>query len=84
MKKLFKLILTVIVIYAIVNYAPKLIHKCDSCDEWFLGTGYEANMIADVVSDDDQTICKACAEKQHTIETTLGKSLDDYKKKLFD
>ena len=48
-----------------------------------MGTGYEANIIADVVSDDDQTICKDCAEKQHAIETTLGKSLDEYKKKLF-
>ena len=83
MKKLIKLLLTIVFICAIVYFAPKLIHKCDRCETWFVGTGYEANIIADVVSDDDQTICKDCAEKQHAIETTLGKSLDEYKKKLF-
>ena len=84
MKKLFKLLLTVAFICAIVYFAPKLVHKCDGCDKWFVGTGYEANVIADVISDDNQTICKTCAEKQHAIETALGKSLDDYKKNLFE
>ena len=84
MKKIFRFILIVALICAAVYFAPKLVHKCDGCDEWFFGTGYEANILADVVSDDDQTICKLCAEKQHAIETTFGKSLDDYKKKLFE
>lgn len=83
MKKLIKLLLTVVLICAIVYFAPKLVHKCDDCEEWFAGTGYEANVLADAVTGDDQTICKNCAEKQHTIGTTLGKSLDDYKKPLF-
>ena len=60
MKKLFKLLLTIVFIGAIVYFAPKLVHKCDSCEEWFVGTGYEANVIADVIadviSDDDQVI----------------------------
>ena len=64
MKKLFKLLLTIIFICAIVYFAPKLIHKCDDCEEWFVGTGYEANVIADVITDDDQTICKQRREKQ--------------------
>ena len=84
MKKLFKLIWTVVVICAIVYFGPKLVHKCDSCDKWFVGTGYEANIVADVLTDDNQTICKTCAEKQHIIETTVGKPLDDFKKGLFD
>ena len=84
MKKLFKLLLTIVFICASVYFAPKLVHKCDSCEKWFVGTGYEANVVADVVSDDDQTICKTCAEKQHVVGTTFGKSLDDYKKKLFE
>jgi len=83
MKKLFKLLITIILICAVIYFAPKLVHKCDSCDKWFVGTGYEANVLSDVISDDDQTICKECAEKQHAIETTFGKSLDDYKK-LFE
>ena len=84
MKKLFKLLLVIAFICAIAYFAPKLVHKCDDCEEWFAGAGYEANVIAELVSDNDQTICKKCAEKQHIIETTLGKSLDDYKKKLFE
>lgn len=84
MRKIFKLLLTIVFICAIVYFAPRLVHKCDDCEEWFVGTGYEANVIADVVSDDDQTICKACAEKQHVIETTMGKSLNEFKKRLFD
>lgn len=84
MKKLFKLLLTIAFICAIIYSAPKLVHKCDSCEEWFIGTGYEANVIADVISDDDQTICKSCAEKQHAVETTLGKSLDYYRKKIIE
>lgn len=84
MKKIFKLLLTIVFICAIVYFAPKLVHQCDDCEEWFIGTGYEANVIADVISDDDQTICKTCAEKQHVIETTMGKSLNKFKKGLFD
>lgn len=84
MKKLFKLLMTIVFICAVVYFAPKLVHKCDGCEKWFVGTGYEANIIADVVSDDDQTICKSCAEKQHVIETTMGKSLNEFKKGLFD
>lgn len=79
-----KLLLTILIIGAIVYFAPKLVHKCDSCEEWFVGTGYDANVISDVISDDDQTICKPCAEIQHKIETTFGKSLNDYRKKLFE
>ena len=48
MKKLFKLLLTIVVICGVVYFAPKLIHKCDGCEKWFVGTGYEANVIADV------------------------------------
>ena len=84
MKKLFKLLLTIVFVAAIVYFAPKLVHKCDGCEEWFVGVGYEANIIADVISDDDQTICKTCAEKQHKVETALGKPLSDYRKNLFE
>ncbi len=84
MKKIFRYLFIIVFACVIVYFAPKLVHKCDSCEQWFTGTGYEASVIADVVTDDDQTICKSCAEKQHVIETTLGKSLSDYKKKIFN
>lgn len=84
MKKLLKLLVFVAFVCAVLYFGPKLIHKCDSCEEWIIGTGYRANVIVDAVSGDDSTICKECAETQHLLETTLGKSLDDYKKPLFD
>lgn len=84
MKKLLKFLLVCVIICAVAFLGIKLVHKCDSCDKIFVGTGYEANVLADVVSDEDQTICKQCAEKQHVLETALGKSLDEYKKSLFD
>lgn len=84
MKKLFKFLFTIIIVCAVVYFAPKLVHKCDDCEKWFVGPGYEASVVADVISDDDQTICKTCAEKQHAIETALGKSLNDFKKDLFE
>ena len=84
MKKLFKILVAIIVICAAVYFGPKLVHKCDGCEKWFVGTGYEANIIVGALSEEEDTICKECAEKQHIVETTLGKSLDDYKKGLFD
>ena len=84
MKKISKPLLAIIFICAIIYFLPKLVHKCDSCEEWFVGTGYEANIIVDAILDEDQTICKECAEKQHIMGTTFSKSLDDYKKKLFE
>ena len=84
MKKLFKILLIIVFVCVIVYFAPKLVHKCDDCEKWFIGTGYEANVIADAISDDDQIICKPCAEKQHKIGTTFGKSLEDYRRKLFN
>ena len=84
MKKLFKLLLTIALICAIVYFAPKLVHKCDGCEQWFIGPGYEASVLVDAVTDDDQTICRDCAEKHHIVEVALGTSVDDFRKNLFD
>lgn len=90
MKKIISLIVAVAVIAAGVVFLPKLIHGCDECGEFFIGTGYEPNVVSDIVSDildpeaEDKIICKACAEKQHAIAIGLGGSVDDYKLPLFD
>ena len=84
MKKLIKFLLTIVLICAVVYFAPKLVHKCDGCEKMFVGPGYEAFALADVITDDDQTICKECAEKQHAIEIALGKPLADFQKSLFE
>ena len=84
MKKILKLLLSIVVICAIVYFAPKLVHKCDGCESWVVGPGYKANVIANVISDDNQTLCRECAEENHKIEIALGKSVDNYKNDIFD
>lgn len=83
MKKLISLILIVVIIAAGIVFVPKLVHKCDSCDETFFGAGYEPAAVVDLLSDKESVICKECAEKQHIIEIGLGKSVEDFKKDLF-
>lgn len=77
-------IVVVVVIIAGVVFIPRLAHTCDDCGEFFIGTGYEANVVSDLFSKDEQIICKDCAEKQHAVTIALGKSVEDYKRKLFD
>lgn len=84
MKKIIGVLMVVILLSVSVYFVPRLIHKCDDCEKVFVGTGYEPNAILELVSDENETICKSCAEKQHVIEITLGKNLEDYKKSLFD
>ena len=84
MKKILKVLLAIIVISIMIYFAPKLVHKCDGCESWFVGPGYKANVIANVIADDNQTLCRDCAEAQHKIEIALGKSLDEYRKDIFD
>lgn len=83
MKKLFSLVLIVAVIAAGVVFVPKLVHKCDSCEETFFGAGYEPSAVVDLLSGEEGIICKECAEKQHVLEIGLGKSVEDFKKDLF-
>ncbi|MBQ8894765.1 MAG: hypothetical protein IJ043_10220 [Clostridia bacterium] len=83
MKKIIALAAAVVVIIAGVIFVPKLMHTCDSCDKFFIGTGYEANFVSEALSKESQTICENCAEEQHSISITLGKDLSDFRKKLF-
>lgn len=74
---------TAIVVVLLMVFVPKLVHKCDDCGKVFFGTGYEPNVVSDFLAEDDQTICRECAEEQHMITSAFGKSLDDFKKPLF-
>ena len=85
MKKNIAIIAIVAVLLSVgVVFVPRLTHTCDDCDEFFVGTGYNPNMISDILSDKEQIICKECAEKQHAIQIALGKSVDEFKRKLFE
>jgi len=83
LKKLIKILLVVIVIALLIVYVPYYFNECDDCGEFFVGAGYEPNIVSELINESEQIICKECAEKHHAISTTLGKSLDDYKRPAF-
>lgn len=80
-----KIIPIAIVVILLIVFVPRLVHKCDDCGETFVGTGYEANVVAEFLEDEnDQIICEKCAEKHHALSILGGKTLDDFKRGLFD
>lgn len=83
MKKIISTVLTLaIVVGLLAFFGPKLLHTCDDCEEFFVGTGYEPNALLDLIDESD-TICRDCAEKHHAVEIALGKELEEYQKPLF-
>lgn len=83
LKKLIKILLVVIVIALLIVYVPYYFNECDDCGKFFVGVGYEPNIVSELINENEQIICRECAEKHHAISTTLGKSLDDYKRPAF-
>ncbi len=73
----------VLVVALAVVFVPRLVHKCDDCGKFFVGTGYRGNIITEALSDKERIICKDCAEKEHAISGLVGGSLDEYKRPLF-
>ena len=84
MKKIISLVVVVAIIVAGIIFVPKIAHTCDDCEKFFLGAGYEPNIVEDFLSSEGQIICKKCAEKQHALSIAMGKSLDDFKRDLFE
>ena len=84
MKKIISLVVVVAIIIAGIVFVPKIAHTCDDCEKFFLGAGYEPNIVEDLLSSEDQIICKKCAEKQHALSIAMGKSVDDFKRDLFE
>ncbi len=83
MKKIVSLVLVAIVVIAGIVIGPKVIHTCDDCEEIFFGAGYEPNIVEDILSEEEQIICKDCAEEQHAISIAMGKSLEDFEREVF-
>ena len=83
MKKIISLVVLVAVVVAGIVFIPKVVHTCDDCGKVFVGAGYEPNIVDDLLSEDEQIICKKCAEEQHALAIAVGKSLDDFKRDLF-
>ena len=82
MKKFLRILFIIVVVLVLVTYIPQFCHMCTDCGKFFIGAGYEPNVIAELFSSEEGTLCKNCAEKQHMIGVGLGKSLDDYKKPI--
>lgn len=84
MKKIISLAVIAVIVVLGIIFIPRLAHTCNACDEFFIGTGYEPNIISDILSDEEQIICKDCAEEQHALAIALGQSLDEFKRDLFE
>lgn len=82
MKKLLKILAVIVVVALVGIYATQFIHKCDDCGKIFLGTGYDPNILSELINEEELTICRECAETHHGFSIALGKSLDDYKKNI--
>ncbi|MCH5191301.1 MAG: hypothetical protein J1F23_03965 [Oscillospiraceae bacterium] len=83
MKKIAPIVAVVLVVVLAVVFVPKLAHTCDDCGKFFIGAGYEPNIVSDLLNDDEQIICKDCAEKQHALAIAFGQSLDEFKRDIF-
>lgn len=84
MKKIIALVLVVVVVVLGIVFVPKLTHTCDSCGEFFVGAGYEPNVLVDYVSETEQIICKECALSQHAFMIQMGgATLDEFKRDIF-
>lgn len=91
MRKIIRLIGTALVLalllLVVVSLAPRLVHICDNCDKFFLGTGYSANMISDTITflsgQDDKILCADCAAQEHAFAIAAGKKLEEFRIPLF-
>ncbi len=79
-----QMLVAVILTAAVVFFAPKLIHKCDDCGKYFVGTGYKPNAVESLVDSEQEVICKDCAEKQHALSGVFGGDIEKYRIPLFD
>ncbi len=77
-------IIAIILTAVVVVFGLALVHQCDDCGKFFVGTGYKPNAVVDIVSSDQQIICKDCAEKQHAVSGFFGGDLSEYSYGLFE
>ena len=87
-KGIMAVIAAVLVIALLVFFLPKLTHVCDNCGDFILGTGYTANAVSNVLTSlggqEDKILCRECAAKEHALAIAAGKSLEDFKRPLFE
>ena len=79
MKKVLPIVLVAVIVILGFVFVPKLTHTCSDCGEFFVGTGYEPNVLEDMMADEEMIICEDCAMQQHALALAMGKSLDEFK-----
>ena len=88
MKTIVSVLLIAAVIVAGVIFLPKVIHTCDNCGDTIVGGGYTANAVSNTITSlsgqEDKILCKDCAAKEHALAIAAGKSLEDFKRPVFD
>lgn len=81
-------VVVAIVVGSAVFFIPRLTHNCSNCDEFFVGTGYRANIISntltDIAGEKDKILCVDCAVKEHALAIATGASVSDFQIPLFD
>lgn len=81
-------ILVVAIVAAAVVLLPRVMHYCDNCADFFIGTGYHANAVSNAITglsgQEDKILCKDCAAKEHALAIAAGKSLKDFQRPLFE
>lgn len=82
MKKFPKILLIVVILAVLVFLGLRLVNTCDSCEKTFVGLGYEGNAIDHTINEEEQLLCKDCAELHHALSLVTGKSVDDFKRAL--
>lgn len=87
--KLIALVLVAaIIVGACVVLGPRLLHNCDNCGDFFVGTGYYTNIIsstlAELTGGADKVICGDCAAKDHAFAIAAGQSIEEFKRPLFE
>lgn len=82
------LVAIAVIVVALVVFVPRLTHTCDNCGSFFVGTGYTANVVSNALTSlsgqEDKILCKDCAAKEHALAIAAGKSLEDFKRPLFE
>ena len=71
-----------------IVFVPRLVHHCSNCDKLILGTGYYANVVTNTLAgfngNGEKILCRDCAEKDHSLEILAGKTLDEFRRPLFE
>ena len=77
------LIAIVLVAAVVLVFAPRMIHRCDSCGKVFFGTGYRPIIVMELFHTEQKVVCRDCAVLQHAAAKIIDRDVDSFKLPLF-